>query len=456
MQALQNISRRMEGGDHVIPETDEEKSCFQLIKDLDHVGSHVKGSLTNKKYMRNELWSLISYAGAPSWFITFAPADNMHPISLDYADIEEKFNPEIRDYSTRYKLMAENPVAGARFFHFMVQMFIKHVLGVGTTHTGFYGKTSAYYGMVEQQGRLVLHLHLLLYLKNCLSPQEIRDKILDPSSDFQTRMIEYLESVHMGEFLTETIDEVKAQVGENAENENYKNPTQTLPEAPPSICQQDHVTSNDCDDCECLNTWWNAYNHTVDDLILHSNVHDCSRYSSSAERVNRKDRLTCINKHGNCKARFPRKIYEKTEVDDKTGALNMKKGEAWINTFTPLLTYLLRCNTDVTSLLSGTAIKAVVAYTSDYITKPGLKTYTIFDTIRSVFGKNSEMIGGSMQRKDKARCLMTKIVNALTAKLEIGGPMASMYLLGNPDHYTNYKFCVVYWKNYVREVQVLM
>jgi len=42
----------------------------------------------------------------------------------------------------------------------------------------------------------------------------------------------------------------------------------------------------------------------------------------------------------------------------------------------------------------------------------------------------SEMLGGTQKRKDKARSLLTKIVNALTAKLEIGGPMASLYLLG--------------------------
>ena len=40
-----------------LKETDEEKLCFQLIKDLDHVGGHVKGSATSKKYMRNEIWS---------------------------------------------------------------------------------------------------------------------------------------------------------------------------------------------------------------------------------------------------------------------------------------------------------------------------------------------------------------------------------------------------------------
>jgi hypothetical protein len=174
--------------------------------------------------------------------------------------------------------------------------------------------------------------------------------------------------------------------------------------------------------------------------------------SQQMRKKQKKERRGCINKHGNCKERFPRQLFDETQVDPKTGALNVKKGEKWINTLTPLVTFLLRCNTDITSLLSGTAIKAIVAYISDYVTKPGLKTYTIFDTIRSVFDRNSEMLGGTQARKDKARTLLTQIVNSLTAKLEIGGPMASLYLLGNPDHYTNQNFIVCYWKSYVTEV----
>jgi Helitron helicase-like domain at N-terminus len=170
---LNDIARKMENGDQVIPKTDEEKLCFQLIKDVDHVNSHVQGSLTSKKHMRNEVWSLISFLGAPSWFITFSPADNMHPLSLYYADTQETFTPTLRDYDTRYRLIAQNPVAGARFFHFMCEMFIKHVLGVGEKHRGLYGNTSGYYGTVEQQGRLTLHLHMLLFIRNSLSPQEI-------------------------------------------------------------------------------------------------------------------------------------------------------------------------------------------------------------------------------------------------------------------------------------------
>ena len=54
-----------------------------------------------------------------------------------------------------------------------------------------------------------------------------------------------------------------------------------------------------------------------------------------------------------------------------------------------------------------------------------------------------------MKNKEKARCMLTKTVNALTSKMEIGGPMASLYLLNNPDHYTSHNFVTVYWKNYV-------
>ena len=379
----------------------------------------------------------------------------MHPISLYYANTEEEFTPDLRGHDEHYKLISENPVAGVRFFDMMVKLFIKHVLGVKSNHSGICGNTKAYYATVEQQGRLTLHLHMLLWLKGSLSPQEIRDKIMDPNSDFQKAFVEYLESVHIGEFKTGTMDEVKAQVDISSKNTHYKDPTQTLPEMPPPICDDQHDAASDyvCRKCRKLTSWWETFRETVDDLVLRSNVHNCERYKSTNGQGNVKGRPSCMNKHGHCKARFPRLTFDSTEVDPTTGALNVKKVKQWINTLTPLVTYLLRCNTDVTSLLSGTAIKAIVAYISDYISKPGLKTYSMFDTIRSVFDRNSEILGSSMTTKDKARKLITKITNALTAKLEIGGPMASLYLLGHKDHYTSHKFVYVYWKNFVKHVQ---
>src|ERR1700728_4623978 len=127
----------MSEGEWVKLETDKEKLCFDLINDLHHVNGHVQGSITQKKYMCNEIWSLISYLGAPSWFTTFSPADNMHPISLYYADTNERFSLELR--LDHYRLISQNPVVGARFFHFKVEMFIKHVLRVGIDHSCLYG-----------------------------------------------------------------------------------------------------------------------------------------------------------------------------------------------------------------------------------------------------------------------------------------------------------------------------
>ena len=155
---------------------------------------------------------MISYLDAPSWFIRLSLADNWHPISLYYADKDIEFKPDLKTSNEWNLLVAQNPVAAARFFDLMIRMFIKHVLGVGTEHSGLYGDTSGYYGTVEQQGHLTLHLHTVLWIKNAFSPQEIRDKLMNKDSEFQKSLIEYLEGCQKGEFLTGTIEDIKAKV----------------------------------------------------------------------------------------------------------------------------------------------------------------------------------------------------------------------------------------------------
>ncbi|KAI0346340.1 hypothetical protein BDW22DRAFT_1323620, partial [Trametopsis cervina] len=147
---LDNLIHRLQEGP-VTPETDAEKACFRLLGDIDYVGTHVDGSVTNRRRMRNEIWSLTSYLGAPSWFITFAPADVNHPIALYYAGDKQTCYPQIPNKDDRVRLIANNPVAGARFFNFIADTFIKHVLGYGNKkRDGYYGKTAGYYGTVEQ------------------------------------------------------------------------------------------------------------------------------------------------------------------------------------------------------------------------------------------------------------------------------------------------------------------
>lgn len=437
LEVLENLSKRLNKGEYVKPQTDDEKACYELINDLDSVAHRVEGSMSFKKHMRNEVWSTIAYTGAPTWFITFAPADLKHPICLYYADTKTEFTPNLeRKNDEKFALIAHNPVAGARFFHMMVQLFLKHILGVDAEHDGLYGKTSAYYGTVEQQGRLTLHLHLMLWIKNSLSPQQIRDKIMSEDSEFKQRIVEYLEGVHMGEFQTGDIDEIRKSYNDKSQDPQHVDPTDTLPTPPPEMCE---IKCEDCEQCIPNRDWWDKFPALVDDIVLRSNVHKCNSKCLS-------------NKFNTCKARFPREIVKETKVNQADGSITMKKLEEWINFITPVLTYLLRSNSDVTSLLSGTAIKAIVAYVTDYITKVPLKTHAMFDTIRTVFDKKSSILHGDLDQEHKARKLITSIVNSLTANMEIGGPMASLYLLGHPDHYTNYKFRAFYWRPYVNHI----
>ncbi|KIJ39976.1 hypothetical protein M422DRAFT_174419, partial [Sphaerobolus stellatus SS14] len=148
---LCDISTHMKAGERIVPTSEMEKQCYRVKKDLDHVAGKVEGSSTSKKFLNNEVWSLLNYIGAPTWYITFALADAKHPLCLYFADSKEElghFNINKEDHK---KIISMNPVASARFFHFVVNSFMKHILNVeNNNEPGLWGQTKGYYGTVEQ------------------------------------------------------------------------------------------------------------------------------------------------------------------------------------------------------------------------------------------------------------------------------------------------------------------
>lgn len=85
----------------------------------------------------------------------------------------------------------------------------------------------------------------------------------------------------------------------------------------------------------------------------------------------------------NCSARIPKDIVLETEVHSD-GHLDQKHLEDMLNTTKWMLTWLMRTNTDVTPLRSGTAVKAVIYYVTDYVTKSSFKTHVMFDALHTV------------------------------------------------------------------------
>jgi len=294
---------------------------------------------------------------------------------------------------------------------------------------------------------------MLIWFCGTFSPNEVHARILDLTSSFCQRLVDYLESVHAGDFLLKVKEEVESEVTAAETLDDYCNPTETLPEPPLRICHK--VLVDTCNDCLKVTSWWSRFHFSVNDLLLKSNVHKCSMNCNQDGSENKAHLYRgCLdNIWGKCKACFLHPIFKQTEIDSDTGHIDVKKTESSLNTFSYLMTYLLRCNTDVTSLHLGSAIKGVLLYVSNYVTKPALKTHVIFETIHSMFLSHSEMIGGTESWNNKACKLMTKIVNSLSAKMEMGSPMACMYLLSNPDHYTNYRFVPFYWQSYVHKTR---
>ena len=110
---------------------------------------------------------------------------------------------------------------------------------------------------------------------------------MDSSSDFQQKLVEYLKSVYVGEFLTGTKEEVEDKLkAEKEQNKNYQDPTQNLPELPPPLCKKDDCAS--CCNYENMTSWWDKFKNVVDDdLILRSNIHNCRVYKGD-EKIAKK------------------------------------------------------------------------------------------------------------------------------------------------------------------------
>ena len=76
----------------------------------------------------------------------------------------------------------------------------------------------------------------------------------------------------------------------------------------------------------------------------------------------------------------------------------------------------------------------------------------MFEVIAGVLAGNQTTLPGPLSREERARRLLVRIVNGLTAKTEIGAPLACATLLGQPGHYTDRTLKVLIWTSYARIV----
>lgn len=110
------------------------------------------------------------------------------------------------DLKTRAKLVADDPVAAAEFFHMFVREFLRCLIGsradIGDVPSdeklGVLGDICAHFATVESQGRGTLHLHFLVWLRGIPPPDELLDRMKE-DVDYRNKVLEYLEyCIHQG------------------------------------------------------------------------------------------------------------------------------------------------------------------------------------------------------------------------------------------------------------------
>ncbi|KAI9063187.1 hypothetical protein FKP32DRAFT_1549131, partial [Trametes sanguinea] len=215
---------------------------------------------------------------------------------------------------------------------------------------------------------------LLLWIQGSPSPQDLRNRLLI-DTQFRQELVQWLEFCHTGDFYTDGEDALAAEWERPAEEKTVSGRRVV---SKPSLLITDAATVSprvppELSTSAAEQDWYRTFRGDVDRVVFCSNRHD-KAHSKGCLRGD----------PPYCRARFPRESVVETQVDLNSGAIQFQKRDVWINTYQPVLSAALRCNTDVTCLLSGTQVRAIIAYVTDYVTKSSLTTHTFFTTIRTV------------------------------------------------------------------------
>jgi len=124
-------------------------------------------------------------------------------------------------------------------------------------------------------------------------------------------------------------------------------PTQTLPDPPPEFTDCD---CEKCESCENIANWWEIFQEYCQWLGFAVNVHQC-RTSIPADEKRVKRMKSCINSMGIARHNS-RQILKRLKLILRLehSTSKRRKVDKYIDS---IVTYLLRCNTDITSLLGG-------------------------------------------------------------------------------------------------------
>ncbi|KAJ7710214.1 hypothetical protein B0H16DRAFT_1344231, partial [Mycena metata] len=317
-------------------------------------------------------------------------------------------------------LIASNPAVAAQFFNIYIKAFIE-ALGYDPKHAdtegGLLGVVSAYYGVVEAQGRGTLHCHMLIWLEGSLNPDEIKAKALRDGGDleFQQRLMAFLEDA------ISTSVPPEADPGLDVPLSKYHPCATRGP--PPSVPASDmeNARANDLSRLAHL-------------CQYHIHTRTCYKYWKGPGHP-KECRFDLDASH----------VRPVSIFDPETGEFELRCLDGLVNHFNETMLESLRCDMDIKFVSSGKLAKAAMFYITDYITKTQLQSHVAYAALELAAMKLSDFNPDQDEFSLRARRLLQKCAYAMIAQQELSGQQVVSYLMGYEDHFTSHKYVNLYW-----------
>jgi len=313
-----------------------------LRKHVFATSGRVKGSDKLRASYRGQIWGTTLKLCGPSLWITINPNDLHDPVAQiligEEIDMDKFFATAGPDSDHRARNIAKDPYGAAKYFFFIIHAVLSALFGIEVTkdhvHSsmGILGVISAYYGVVEAQGRGTLHLHMLLWLAHTPNSEEMHEFL--KTEEFRDRIQAYIKQ------------NIRAHVDGLDEETVRTTPRET---------QLGYSRPPNPD-----GTHWEAECADKERRVVRSQqVHTCTK-------------STCLryNKHGRlvCKRRAPWELSD-TEYIDENGNWKPKRTHPYINNYCPAISVSLCCNNNIKLLTNGVDTKHASWYSTDYQTK---------------------------------------------------------------------------------------
>ena len=349
----------------------------------------------------------ISYGFSALW-ITVNPSDLRCPLVLVLAGVSL---PTAIDQTAFRKMQDHtaimNPVAVAQFFHITCVAIMDHLMASGR-QDGLLGPISHHYGVVETNGRGMLHLHCMLWLSGNLGLADLRTRLLE-DENYATRMITYLDTI-----ISCCVDEAILQT-----------PTSS----------SDQCISPTARGCESDSDWLESINHDSNAVAAVKQMHSSSHNATCFKYAHGKDRR--------CRFDFPRPLINASFVGQH-GVIELKRNNSWINPWNPVLSSLIRSNHDINFLPTKMKALAIIHYITNYATKGDCSQYQRIMSaaiVRKAYEdaqSKATATGSSLPvRHADLDKFALRTFNRLAYEREVSGPLAASCLLDLPDHYSH-------------------